>query len=310
MDTKALVYVAGHRGMVGSAIMRALERAGFKNIITRTHQELDLTDQAAVRSFFQKERPEFVYLVAAKVGGIAFNMAHPAEMLIDNLAIQNNVLQNALDFGTSKLMFLGSSCIYPRLCPQPMKEDYLLTGPLEPTNEAYAIAKIAGLKLCQYLHEQYGANFISVMPSNIYGIGDTYDLEQSHFVPALIRRLSDAKKQGSRAVSIWGTGQARRELLFADDLADACIFLMNTYNEPQFVNIGSGEDHSIAELAKMIAKTIGYQGQLMFDPSRPDGMPQKVLDISKLAALGWSPKIDLAEGLRRTYSDFVFRFAS
>lgn len=295
------IYVAGHRGMVGSAIIRRLQQAGFYNIITRSSQELDLRNQQAVAAFFTQERPDHVFLAAAKVGGIMANNTYRAEFLYDNLMIQSNVIHQAYVSGTRKLMFLGSSCIYPKLAPQPLKEDYLLTGLLEPTNEPYAIAKIAGIKMCDAYRAQYGCNFISVMPTNLYGPNDNYDLQSSHVLPALLRKFHEAKEQQAPAVVIWGTGTPKREFLHADDMADACFYLMQYYDQEGLVNIGVGEDISIADLARLIKDIVGYTGALQFDASKPDGTPRKLMDVSKLHSLGWQAKIDLDHGIRRVY---------
>jgi GDP-L-fucose synthase len=304
MHTSSRIYVAGHRGMVGSAIVRQLQAEGFDNLVLRTRQELDLTDQRAVEDFFAAERPEYVFLAAAKVGGIHANDTYPAEFLRDNLAIQTNVIHNAWKHGTKKLLFLGSSCIYPRDCPQPIKEEYLLTGPLEPTNEWYAIAKIAGLKMCQAYRKQYGFDAICAMPTNLYGPGDNYHPENSHVVPGLIRRFHEAKLANAPEVSIWGTGTPLRECWHADDLADALLFLMSNYSAADIVNIGSGLEASIAALARLIAEVVGYRGTLRFDPSKPDGTPRKRLDTSRLTSMGWRSRIPLREGLARTYSNW------
>ena len=299
------IYVAGHRGMVGSAIVRRLDEDGFTNLVLRTRQELDLTDQAAVDAFFADERPEFVFLAAAKVGGIHANDAYPAEFLRDNLAIQANVIHSAWKHGAKKLLFLGSSCIYPRDCPQPIKEEYLLTGPLEPTNEWYAIAKIAGLKMCQAYRKQYGFDAICAMPTNLYGPGDNYHPENSHVVPALIRRFHEAKQRGDEEVVIWGTGTPLREFLHVDDLADACLLLMQRYSGELIVNVGSGEEVSIAQLAQLIAEAVGYEGRLVFDASKPDGAPRKLLDTSTIHALQWQASTPLISGLVETHRVFT-----
>lgn len=298
------IYIAGHRGMVGSAIQRKLIKAGFTNLLLRTSQELDLRDQAAVSRFFEAERPDYVFLAAAKVGGIVANNTYRADFLYENLAIQNNVIHAAYLQGVKKLLFLGSSCIYPKLAPQPLKEDYLLTGPLEETNEPYAIAKIAGIKLCDAYRSQYGCNFISVMPTNLYGYNDNYHPQNSHVLPALIRRFHEAKMQTLPVVTIWGTGTPLREFLFADDLADACFFLMEHYNEPHLINIGTGQDLSIKELALLIKDIVGYTGEIQFDSSKPDGTPRKLMDVSKLHRLGWNHKMELREGIALAYEDF------
>lgn len=303
MQTQEKIYIAGHRGMVGSAIRRRLEKAGFGNFVTRTSAELDLRNQAAVEAFFKEERPDYVFLAAAKVGGIVANNTYRAEFIYDNLMIQNNVVHQAYVHGVKKLMFLGSSCIYPKLAPQPLKEEYLLTGTLEPTNEPYAIAKIAGIKLCDAYRAQYGADFISVMPTNLYGPNDNYDLQNSHVLPALLRKFHDAKVNQEPAVTVWGTGTPLREFLHADDMADACYFLMENYNEPGPINIGIGEDISIADLARLIQKIVGYAGELKFDTSKPDGTPRKLMDVSKLQNLGWKASIHLEEGIRKVYGE-------
>ena len=303
-DVSARIYVAGHGGLVGSALVRKLEREGAKQLLLRTHRELDLTNQAAVEKFFNAEKPEFVFLAAAKVGGIHANDSYPAEFIRDNLAIQTNVIHSAWKNGTKKLLFLGSSCIYPKLAPQPLKEEYLLTGPLELTNEWYAIAKIAGLKMCQAYRKQYGFDAIVAMPTNLYGPDDNYHPKNSHVVPGLIRRIHEAKLSGAPEVIIWGTGTPLRELMHADDLADALFFLMRNYSAEEMVNVGSGQEVSIADLAGLIAEVVGYQGALRFDPSKPDGTPRKLLDSSSLVALGWRRKMPLREGLRQVYGDW------
>ncbi len=305
MNKIAKIYVAGHRGMVGSAIVRKLQKEGYTNLISRTSAELDLRNQQAVTNFFASEKPEYVFLAAAKVGGIVANNTYRADFLYENLVIQNNVIHNSYITGVKKLMFLGSSCIYPKLAPQPLKEEYLLTGLLEPTNEPYAIAKIAGIKLCDAYRDQYGCNFISVMPTNLYGYNDNYHPQNSHVLPALIRKFHEAKIKGESEVSIWGTGNPKREFLFADDLADACYFLMQNYNEPNLINIGTGEDISIKDLALLIKEHIGYSGTLNFDTTKPDGTPRKLMDVSKLHALGWKHKVELEEGLGLAYADFL-----
>lgn len=305
MNKDAKIYVAGHRGMVGSAIMRKLQKEGYTNLISRTSAELDLRNQQAVTDFFASEKPDYVFLAAAKVGGIVANNTYRADFLYENLAIQNNVIHNSYVTGVKKLMFLGSSCIYPKLAPQPLKEEYLLTGPLEPTNEPYAIAKIAGIKLCDAYRDQYGCNFISVMPTNLYGYHDNYHPQNSHVLPALIRKFHEAKINGDPEVNIWGTGTPKREFLFADDLADACYFLMQNYNEPHLINIGTGEDLSIKDLALLIKECLGYAGNLVFDKTKPDGTPRKLMDVSKLHRLGWKHKIELKEGIRLAYADFL-----
>jgi len=302
------IYVAGHRGMVGSAILERLQEEGFKNTLTRTSQELDLRDQHAVADFFQAEKPQYVFLAAAKVGGIVANNTYRADFLYENLAIQNNVIHQSYIQGVKKLMFLGSSCIYPKMAPQPLKEDYLLTGILEPTNEPYAIAKIAGIKMCEAYRAQYGCNFISVMPTNLYGYNDNYHPENSHVLPALIRRFHEAQQNNIPEVSIWGSGSPRREFLFSSDLANACVFLMQKYDDNQFINIGTGEDISIKDLALLVQKIIGYSGNISFDGSKPDGTPRKLMDVSKLHRLGWTHKISLEEGIKLAYEDFKAKY--
>ena len=303
MDLHSKIYIAGHRGMVGSAIHRRLQQEGFHNFVFRTSNELDLRDTVAVQDFFAQENPDYVFLAAAKVGGIVANNTYRAEFLYDNLMIQNNVIHQSYVHGVKKLLFLGSSCIYPKLAPQPLKEEYLLTGLLEHTNEPYAIAKIAGIKMCDAYRDQYGCNFISVMPTNLYGPNDNYDLANSHVLPALIRKMHEAKLNGTAEVVVWGTGTPRREFLHADDLADACVFLMHTYNEPGLVNIGVGEDISIKELAYLVKDIVGYEGILVFDTSKPDGTPRKLMDVSKLHAAGWKAKIGLLEGIETVYKE-------
>ena len=297
------IYIAGHRGMVGSALMRRLQQEGYTNLLTRTSQEMDLRDQRAVTEFFQEEQPDYVFLAAAKVGGIVANNTYRAEFLYDNLLMECNVINEAYRAGVKKLLFLGSSCIYPKLAPQPLKEEYLLTGPLEQTNEPYAIAKIAGIKLCDAYRAQYGCNFISVMPTNLYGPNDNYDLQNSHVLPALLRKFHEAKENGDTEVVVWGSGTPRREFLHTDDLADACLFLMEKYNEPGLVNIGVGEDISIKELAELIKDIVGYKGTIVFDTSMPDGTPRKLMDVSKLHALGWQASTGLREGVERVYEE-------
>ncbi|GAO45203.1 GDP-L-fucose synthase family protein [Flavihumibacter petaseus] len=304
MEVQAKVYIAGHRGMVGSAIRRRLEKAGFNNFVVRTSAELDLRDQKAVADFFAMEKPEYVFLAAAKVGGIQANNIYRGEFLYDNLMIQNNVIHQSYLNGVKKLMFLGSSCIYPKLAPQPLKEDYLLTGLLEPTNEPYAIAKIAGIKLCDAYRSQYGCNFVSVMPTNLYGPNDNYDLNNSHVLPALIRKFHEAKVNSAPTVTMWGTGTPLREFLHADDLADACYFLMQHYNEAGLVNIGVGHDISIKDLAILVKKIVGYDGEIVHDLSKPDGTPRKLMDVSKLNAQGWKATIGLEDGIRGVYRQF------
>jgi len=305
VEKNAKIYVAGHRGMVGSAILRKLQAEGYSNLVIRSSQELDLRNQQAVADFFNSEKPDYVFLAAAKVGGIVANNTYRADFLYENLAIQNNVIHQAYLHGVKKLLFLGSSCIYPKLAPQPLKEEYLLTGLLEPTNEPYAIAKIAGIKLCDAYRNQYGCNFISVMPTNLYGYNDNYHPENSHVLPALIRKFHEAKTSGGTSVTVWGTGSPLREFLFADDLADACYFLMQEYNEAGLVNIGTGHDLSIKDLALLIKEVVGFTGDLVFDSSKPDGTPRKLLDVSKLHTLGWKHRIALQEGLALAYQDFL-----
>ncbi len=297
MNKDSKIYIAGHRGMVGSAILRGLQKKGFDNLLFRKSNELDLRDQVAVKEFFKKERPEYVFLAAAKVGGILANNVYRADFLYENLMIQSNVIHSAYEMGVKKLMFLGSSCIYPKLAPQPLREEYLLTGLLEPTNEPYAIAKIAGIKMCDAYRAQYGCNFVSVMPTNLYGPNDNYDLQNSHVLPALIRKFLTAKKNNDPSVIMWGTGAPKREFLHADDLADACLYLMHTFNEEGLVNIGTGEDLSILELAQLVKKIVGYEGEIVLDTTKPDGTPRKLMDVSKLHAMGWQHKIELEEGI-------------
>ncbi|MGE0359077.1 MAG: GDP-L-fucose synthase family protein [Burkholderiales bacterium] len=313
MEKSARIYVAGHRGLAGSAIVRRLRAAGFDNLLLRTHAELELTDAAAVERFFRAERPEYVVLAAAKVGGILANDTFPAEFIRENLAIQTNILHEAWRAGVKRLLFLGSSCIYPRDCPQPMKEEYLLTGPLEPTNRPYAIAKIAGIEMCSAYNRQYGTRFLAVMPTNLYGPGDNYDLQTSHVLPALIRKAHEAKARGEEALVVWGTGKPRREFLYSDDMADACVALLRLEDEkfgeaigtyPPLVNIGAGEDLTIRELAELVCEVVGFEGRLAFDASKPDGMPRKLLDTSRMGRLGWRARIGLREGIAMAYEDF------
>ena len=305
MEKDARIYVAGHRGMVGSAIVRELERQGYTNILTRTHKELDLTRQEAVDRFFAGEKPEYVFLAAAKVGGIAANVSALADFMYENMMLEMNVIHAALRNGCRKLLFLGSSCIYPRMAPQPMKEGCLLTGELEKTNEAYALAKISGLKYCEFLNRQYGTDFISVMPTNIYGPNDNYHPEHSHVLPALIRRFHEAKEAGLKEVTCWGDGSPLREFLYVDDLADLCVFLMNNYSGNEIVNAGTGKELSIKDLTELVAKAIGYTGEILWDTSKPNGTPHKLLDVSKAAALGWTYRTELEEGIRLAYDDFL-----
>jgi len=316
MKRDARIYVAGHRGLVGSAIVRRLQSAGYANIITRTHAELDLADQPAVQAFMAAERPEYVFLAAAKVGGILANDTYPAEFIQENLAIQNSVIHESWRAGVKRLLFLGSSCIYPRDCPQPIKEEYLLTGPLESTNRAYAIAKIAGIEMCWSYNRQYGTRFLAVMPTNLYGPGDNYDLQNSHVLPALLRKMHEAKERGISEVIVWGTGKPRREFLYSEDMADACVTLMSMKDEsfngqatqyPPLINVGCGEDLSIKELAELVAQTVGFKGTLKFDTSKPDGTPRKLLDVGRLFSLGWRPTVQLDVGIKAAYLDFLQR---
>lgn len=305
MNLDAKIYVAGHRGLVGSAIVRNLEDKGYKNIIYRTHKELDLTNQEAVRAFFQEEKPDYVFLAAAKVGGIHANNTYPADFIYDNLMIQNNVIKAAHDFKVKKLLFLGSTCIYPKMAPQPIKEEYLLTGSLEETNEAYAVAKIAGLEMCKFFKRQYGDNFISCMPTNLYGPNDNFDLKNSHVLPALIRKFHEAKVNNSDVVEVWGTGTPLREFLYVDDMADACVFLMENYDGEKHVNIGTGEEVSIRELAETIKEVVGFEGELVFNTDMPDGTPRKLTTVDKLHGLGWKHKVSLNEGIKLAYNWFL-----
>ncbi len=301
MEKNSKIYIAGHRGMVGSAIHRHLENLGFNNFVTRTSKELDLRNQAAVEAFFAEEKPDYVFLAAAKVGGIHANNVYRADFIYENMMIQSNVIHQSYVHGVKKLMFLGSSCIYPKMAPQPLKEEYLLTGLLEPTNEPYAIAKIAGIKMCESYRLQYGCDFISVMPTNLYGPNDNYDLNNSHVLPALLRKFHEAKQNNVPEVVVWGSGSPKREFLHADDLAAACIFLMETYSEPGLINIGTGEDLSIKELAELMARVTGYEGKIVWDSSKPDGTPRKLMDVTKLHSAGWHHKIDLEDGVRMVY---------
>ena len=310
MNEADRIYVAGHRGLVGSAIARRLEQLGFRNLLLHSSAELDLRNQRAVEDFFRADQPDYVFLAAAKVGGIHANDTYPADFLRDNLQIQTNVIDSARRAGVTKLCFLGSSCIYPRLAPQPIREDSLLTGPLEPTNQWYAIAKIAGIKMCQAYRKQYGFDAISLMPTNLYGPGDNFDLQNSHVLPALIRRIHEAKQQSASPVTIWGTGTPRREFLHVDDLSNAVVHLMRTYSEAEVVNVGCGSDISIRELAELVASVVGYSGHLEFDASKPDGTPRKLLDVSRLASMGWRSKIGLEDGIARTYEWFVRNVAT
>jgi len=303
-DKSAKIYVAGHRGMVGSAIIRALKSEGYENLVFRTSKELDLRNQAEVKEFFNSEKPDFVFLAAAKVGGIQANNIYRADFIYDNLMIESNVIHSSFKYGVSKLLFLGSSCIYPKLAAQPLTEETLLTGTLEPTNEPYAIAKIAGIKLCEAYYDQYGANFISAMPTNLYGPNDNYDLQNSHVLPALLRKFHEAKLANEKRVECWGTGSPMREFLHVNDLADACIFLMKNYNDKQFINIGTGTDVTIKELAETIAEIVGYTGELYWNTDKPDGTPRKLMNVSKLSELGWNYTIDLKQGIRTVYEEF------
>lgn len=307
MNPQDKIYVAGHRGMVGSAIVRRLQKEGYNDIITRTSQELDLTDQAAVADFFAKHKPDYVFLAAAKVGGIMANNTYRGQFIYENLMIQSNVIHHAHLHGVKKLMFLGSSCIYPKLAPQPLKEEYFLTGPLEPTNEPYAVAKIAGIEMCDAYRAQYGSNFVSVMPTNLYGPNDNYDLKNSHVLPAMLRRFHEAKINSQKEVIIWGTGEPKREFLHADDMADACFFLMQNYNEKGLVNIGIGIDISIRDLAILIKNIVGFEGDLLFDTTKPDGTPRKLMDVSKLNSSGWKAKIGLEEGIASVYEELKMK---
>lgn len=305
MEKNSKIYVAGHRGLVGSAIVRNLEASGFTNIITRTHVDLDLTNQAEVRKFFEEERPEYVFLAAAKVGGIHANNTYPADFIYDNLMIQNNVIKAAHDFKVTKLLFLGSTCIYPKMAPQPIKEEYLLTGALEETNEAYAVAKIAGLEMCKFFKRQYGDNFISCMPTNLYGPNDNFDLKNSHVLPALIRKFHEAKISGSEVVEVWGSGNPLREFIYVDDMAAACVFLMENYDGEQHVNIGTGEEVSIRQLAETVKKIVGFEGELVFNTDMPDGTPRKLTTVNKLHGLGFMHRVSLNDGIRMAYEWFL-----
>ena len=305
MNPEAKIYVAGHRGLVGSALVRALNRSGHRNLVLRTHAELDLTDQGAVRDFFSRERPQYVLLAAAKVGGILANNTYPAEFIFQNLQIQANVIESAHRSGVDRLLFLGSSCIYPKFAAQPLREDSLLAGALEPTNRSYAVAKIAGIEMCWAYNQQYGTRYLAAMPTNLYGPGDNYHPEYSHVVAALIRRFHEAKLSGASNVVVWGTGTPRREFLYVDDLADACVHLMKTYSDAQLVNIGTGEDITIAEFARVVAAVVGYSGEISFDPARPDGTPRKWLDVNRLAALGWRARTSLRDGIGLAYQAYL-----
>jgi len=315
MQFDSKIYVAGHRGLVGSALMRQLKAAGYRNFVTRTHAELDLTDQVAVRGVFSEEKPEYVFLAAARVGGIHANNTYPAEFIFENLAIQTNIIHSSWQHNVKRLLFLGSSCIYPRECPQPMKEEYLLTGPLETTNRPYALAKIAGIEMCWSYNRQYGTRYLAAMPTNLYGPGDNYDLQNSHVLPALIRKMHEAKLRGDTEMVVWGTGTPRREFLYSDDMADACVYLMNMPDE-QFlsllkeevaplINVGCGADQSILELAELVKQVVGFEGDLKFDTSKPDGTPRKLLDVGKIGQYGWKVKTGLKDGIRLAYQDFL-----
>jgi GDP-L-fucose synthase len=308
MNKESIIFIAGHRGMVGSALLRVLEQNGYKNLVLRTSKELNLIDQLAVKEFFESEKPEYVFLAAAKVGGIVANNTYRAEFIYENLMIQNNVIHNSYLSGVKKLMFLGSSCIYPKKASQPLKEEYLLTGLLEPTNEPYAIAKIAGIKMCEAYRDQYGCNFISVMPTNLYGPNDNYDLNNSHVLPALLRKFIEAKNNGDNSVTLWGTGTPLREFLHVDDLASACLFLMKSYNEKDFLNIGVGEDISILDLANLVKKIVGFEGEIILDKTKPDGTPRKLMDVSRLNGLGWEASVTIEEGISRTLEEVRDRF--
>lgn len=305
MELNSKIYVAGHRGLVGSAIVRNLEAKGYTNIVYRTHEELDLTNQADVQAFFKEEQPEYVILAAAKVGGIHANNTYPADFIYDNLMIQNNVIKAAHDYNVKKLLFLGSTCIYPKMAPQPIREEYLLTGALEETNEAYAVAKIAGLEMCKFFKRQYGDNFISCMPTNLYGPNDNFDLQSSHVLPALIRKFHEAKVNGRNTVEVWGTGTPLREFIYVDDMADACVFLMENYDGEQHVNIGTGEEVSIRQLAQTVKEVVGFEGDLVFNTDMPDGTPRKLTTVDKLHGLGWKHKVSLNEGIRLAYEWFL-----
>jgi len=309
MDKQSVIFVAGHQGLVGSALLRCLQAQGYQNILTRSREELDLTRQEPVEAFFRQERPDYVFLAAARVGGIAANQAFPAEFIRDNLLIQTQVLDAAYRFGVRKLLFLGSSCIYPRLAPQPLREEYLLTGALEKSNQAYAIAKIAGVEMCQAYRRQYGCNFIVAMPTNLYGPGDNFDWESSHVVPALLGKFHEAKSSGARSVMVWGSGRPRREFLHVDDLAEACLFLMEHYDEEDIINVGTGQEVTIAELAVIIGKTVGFEGEIVYDPTLPDGTPRKLLDTSRLHLRGWKSRIPLEQGIAATYNWYLQNLA-
>ena len=310
MQKDSRIYVAGHRGLVGSAIFRALQAAGYQNVFGRTRAELDLQDTSAVRKFFAAEKPEYVIDAAAKVGGILANDTEPAEFIYQNLAIQNNIIHSSYEHGVKRLLFLGSACVYPKICEQPIKEEYMLTGALEPTNEAYAIAKIAGYVMCRSYNRQYGTDYISVMPANLYGPGDNFDLNSSHVIPALIRKFSEAKKTGARSVTLWGTGRPTRDFMYVDDMADACVFIMNVQHEYDLLNIGTGVNRSIAEIAEALQRVSGYEGKLVWDTTKPDGQPRRRVDTARLEGMGWKSKIPLEEGLRKTYAWYEEHAAS
>jgi GDP-L-fucose synthase len=308
MDKSSKIFVAGHNGLVGSAITRALQSQGYTNLILKTRKELNLLDQKATAYFFENEKPEYVFLAAAKVGGIMANKTYKADFIYENLQVQNNVIHSCWESGIKKLLFLGSSCIYPKMAPQPIKEESLLTGQLEETNDAYAIAKIAGIKMCQSFNQQYGTNYISLMPTNLYGINDNFDLNNSHVLPAMIRKFHEAKINSEKEVVLWGTGSAMREFLYVDDLADACVFLMNNYDSSEIINVGTGEDITIKELAETVQKVVGFKGVIVWDTTKPDGTPRKLLDVSKLHDLGWRHMVKLEEGIRKTYEWYVLSF--
>ncbi len=305
MEYKSRIYVAGHTGMVGSAIVRCLQKNGFENIIKRTHKALDLTNQAATEKFFKREKPEFVFLAAAKVGGIHANETYPADFIMENMLMECNAIQSAFRNNVKKLLFLGSSCIYPKMCPQPIKEEYLLTGPLEPTNEAYALAKISGIKMCRFYNRQYKTRYISAMPASLYGIYDRFDTENSHVIPSMIMKIHKAKTEGRPIVELWGTGSPLREFLYVDDMAEACLYLMHKYESSELINIGSGQEISIRELAGIIQKVVGYNGEVVFNPQKPDGTPRRVLDNSMILATGWKPQVEMEQGIRREYEYYM-----
>ena len=305
MEKNSKIYVAGHTGMVGSAIVRHLEQNGYENIVTRTHAELDLTVQKNVEEFFRAEKPEYVFIAAAKVGGILSNKTYPASYIMENLLIACNIIEASYRSKVKKLLYMGSSCIYPKLCPQPIKEEYLMSGPLESSNAAYALAKITGIRICHHFNEQYGTNYITVMPASIYGLNDRYDAENSHVIPAMMIKMQAAKDENKPFVEVWGTGTPKREFLYVDDLADACVFLMNSYDKRDLINIGTGIEITIRDLAERIREVVGFAGELRFDATKPDGTLRKVLDVTKLSELGWQPKIDFADGLKRVYADYL-----